>query len=156
MGLRENLWRHPISQLSLRKALTVSPAMPVRQAVELMRREKIGAVIAINEAGKPTGMFNEKLLIRLLAYRPEAADEPIGSHLSVRIVCLRRDEPIARLIDVMQKHSLRWVCVVDEEGRAVALTGLRGVMEYVIDYFPRLVKVQPIEAKLSMEHREGA
>ena len=155
MGLRENLWREPITSLALREAVTVSPSMTVRQTVELMRDRKVGAVITVDAAGKPNGMFTEKLLIRLLAYRSEALNEPVGSHITPRIVCLRRDEPIARVIDVMQKHSLRWVCIVDEAGKAVALTGLRRVMEYVIEHVPRIVKVQPIEPKLSMQQREG-
>jgi CBS domain-containing protein len=101
-------------------------------------------------------MFTEKLLIRLLAHRPEAVDEPVAEHQSVRIVCLRGEEPIARLITTMQKHALRWVCMVDGDGRPTALADLRGVIEYVADHVPRIVKVQPIEPKLSMEQREGA
>jgi hypothetical protein len=49
------------------------------------------------------------------------------------------------------------VSIVDADGRPTALTGLRGVVEYVADYFPRQVKVQPIDgSKVSIKTREGA
>lgn len=156
MGLRENLRREPISQLELHKAVTVRPQTPVHEAIEALRRESVGAVIVTDDDGRPAGMFTEKLLIRLLVYRPEATHEPVASHMSARIECLKADEPIARLISTMQRHALRWVCVVDGDGRPTALADLRGVIEYVVDHFPRLVKVQPIEPRLSIENREGA
>ena len=46
--------------------------------------------------------------------------------------------------------------VLDDEGRPVGLTGQKGVMEYIAEHFPRQGKVQLMESKLHMDHREGA
>lgn len=156
MGLREDLRTEPIRNLTMRDAVTVLPSVSVRMAAERMHEQKIGALIVVNDEGLPVGMFTEKLLIRVLALNPSAMDQPVGSHMSNRCICLGQDEPVARLIAVMLEHNLRWVCVVDESGLPVGLTGLRGVIEFVVDELPRLVKVQPIDPMLSMPEREGA
>ncbi|MDH3583799.1 MAG: CBS domain-containing protein [Phycisphaerae bacterium] len=156
MGLQENIRAEPISDLLLRQAVTAPPQRPVRQVVATMRRVTLGAVIVVDEQGLPLGMFNEKLLIRMLADDPSALDQPVGDHMCQLPVTVRSDASIAKLINTMQAHKLRWICVVDAEGRPTNLTGLRGVMEYLIDYFPNSVKVQPMDEHFTIETREGA
>ena len=67
------------------------------------------------------------------------------------------DFGIAKVLDAMQNHGMRFVIVLDDDGKAIALTGQRGMMEYIADHFPRQVKVHMIDdAKLYMDQREGA
>ncbi len=156
MGLREDIQQQPISELALRPYVAVDAQTTVRNAVTKMKQLNLGAAIIVDSAGKAVGMFDEKKLLRLLTERPGGLDEPVGTHLSQQIVCLPRTATIAQLIATMQSRNLRWVCVVDDGGNPVAMTGLRGVVDYVADYFPRQVKVQPMDVKLAMEEREGA
>lgn len=157
MGLRENILREPISVLQLRPYAAVTADATVRQAVDAMRAKQIGATMIVDEAGKAIGMFNEKMLIRLLINNPKLMDDPIEQHMTRNIFTVQAGDSIAKLISTMQNRRLRWVSIVDEEGRPTALTGLRGVVEYVADYFPHQVKVQPIDgSKVSIKTREGA
>jgi CBS domain-containing protein len=156
MGLRENLLTEPVTKLAMRVLITARPGTTVRQACEAMRQAKLGAVIVVDDAGHPLGMFNEKLLIRLMAGDIGQLDDPVSKHMTHNVVCMRETDTIAQLIATMQGRKLRWICVVDAGGKATALTGLRGVMEYVVEHHPRSVKVQPMRANLSMDQREGA
>ncbi len=156
MGLKDNIYHDTVGDLSLRKLVTVSPDDTVERACALMRQARLGAAIAIDDAGRPVGMFNEKLLIRLLAEQPGAMGEPVRNHMTVNVVTVKKSHSIAKLINIMRQRQYRWVCVVDDKGVAVALTGLRGVMEYVVDHFPRSVKVEPIQSNISIDQREGA
>ncbi len=156
MGLREDIQTQTVSDLVLRPFVAVRGQTTIRQAVAKMKQFNLGAAIIVDDAGKAVGMFDEKKLVRLLNDRPGALDEAVGTHLSQQIVCLPTTATIADLIKLMQSRNLRWVCVVDEEGKPTAMTGLRGVVDFVADYFPRQVKVQPMDVKLAMEEREGA
>jgi hypothetical protein len=75
--------------------------------------------------------------------------------MSRQVVRLSGSNSIATLLRAMQQQRLRWVCVVDNDGRPLALTGLRGVIDFVVDSFARDVRVQPITEKLPVQ-REGA
>ncbi len=156
MGLRQNMLDEPVSTLAWRKLVTFSPEEPVRTVCERMREQRVGAAVTLDDAGRPIGLFTEKLLIRLLQRDPDQMDRPIGPHATDYVVCIREDDSIARLVATMQKRDLRFICVCDGDGKALALTGLRGVMEHVVSYFPRSVLVEPMESNLSIEQREGA
>lgn len=156
MGLIDSILSDPISRLTLRPQMGVSPNATVREVCDVMRAEHVGCAIVLDPHSKPLGMFNEKMLVRLLATNPAGVDEPVKLHMTTNIVTIGIRDPVAKLVSIMQEHKLRWVCVVDEEGRAVAITGLRGLLEYVVDVFPHLVKVQPYEERLAMKSREGA
>lgn len=156
MALRENISHESVSELTLRPLVLFKPERPVNDACESMREGGLGATIAVDAVGRPVGMFNEKVLIRLLASNPDAVNEPAEKHMVREVVTVKVTDPIAELIATMKQRHLRWVCVVDEQGKATALTGLRGVMEYVVDHHPLLVKSTPIRRKLSMTEREGA
>ena len=156
MGLQDNIYTDTVADLSVRQLVKIKPSDTVQQACELMKEARLGAAVAVDEAGHPIGMFNEKLLIRLLATQPDALNTPVSEHMTTNVVTVKTSDSIAKLINIMREHQYRWVCVVDEQGKAVSLTGLRGVMEFVVDHFPRVVKGHPIDSKLSIEEREGA
>lgn len=156
MALRQEILNEPVSALSLRPLVTFSPDDPVRKVCDAMAEAQLGAAIAVDSSGRTVGMFNEKLLIRLLNENPEAMDEAAEKHMTRNVTCVKTTDTIATLIATMQHRKLRWVCVVDESGKATALSGLRGVMEYIVEHVPRWVSVQSMDAKLAMDEREGA
>ena len=156
MGLREDIRREPVSALGLRKVIPMSSSASVREAVAAMRENRRGYVTVQDEAGRPRGMFTERGLIRLLTTDASALDGPVGPHVSTEVPCVKATDSIATLLEVMQRERVRFVCVLDDEGKALGVTGQRGVMEYIADHFPRTVKAQVMDSKLSMDQREGA
>ena len=64
-------------------------------------------------------------------------------------------EPIANVIESMQSQKLRFIVVLDEQGKAVAITGQKGIMEYIADHFPRQIKVQRMSSDFFTGQREG-
>jgi len=156
MGLRENILLERVSDLPLRPLVFMQVDETVRSVLHRMSEGGLGAAITVDADGKPVGMFNEKLLIRLLHENPAAMDQPVGQVMTRNVICVQQGDSIATLIATMQQRKLRWVCVVDETGKATALTGLRGAMEYIVDHFPRRVYVQSTKSKLAVDQREGA
>lgn len=156
MGLYENMRREPLGTLSVRSVVTIDADATVRRACEIMRDADLGAVIVTDDGGVAVGMLNEKHLIRLLADRPEAIERPVHESMTTNLTRVRADQPIAELVAVMQDARLRWVCVVDDAGKPIGLTGLRGVMEYVVEHFPHQIKTEPITSHVTSGQREGA
>lgn len=156
MGLRENLEQEPISSLDLRELIKVKPADTVAHAVELMRAKRLGCVVVVDDHGRPVGKFTEKRLLALLLKKPAALQDHVSDYMTTPQVALAQTEPIAKVLHAMGAMSRRFVIVLDEDGKAIALTGQKGVMEYIAEHFPRVVKVQMMESKLYMDQREGA
>lgn len=156
MGLSQNILTQKVGDLPLRPLILLKDGQTARQVLQQMREREIGAAIAVDAQGKPVGVFNEKLLISLLVNNPAALDEPVVDYMTRNVACVSLNDSVATLIATMQQRMLRWVVVVDADGKAVNLTGLRGAMEFVVEHFPRRVLVQPLKSKLAIDEREGA
>lgn len=153
MGLRENILSEKVTELPLREAIAVPPSMSVREAVDRMRGKHLGCVVVVDDSGKPQGTFTEEDLIKMLS---GGLDSVVGDHLSLQWASVKIDAPIASVLEAMKSKNLRFVVVTDEEGRAVALTGQKGLMEYVAEHFPQQVMVQRVGVKPYSAKKEGA
>lgn len=156
MGLRQDIHEKTLADLELREVIGVSGATTAHDAVALMKEHGLGYVTVVDDAGKPRGVFTERSVIRLLMQNPAALSEPVSKWLDEDPPILKQSSPISKLLELMRSRSLRFVIVVDDEGKAVGVTGQRGLMEYIAEHFPRQVKVQTMESKLYMDQREGA
>ena len=156
MGLYQNMQDEPVSRLALRDPVTVSPDVTVRDAILKMREKNLGCVIAVDDAKKPLGMFNESMLTQLLATTPTILDEPLSKHLSTHWPWVKATDKIADVLEAMQMKNIRFLCVVDEAGCLVGLTGQKGLMEYVAEHFPQQVMVQRIGGTPYSRQQEGA
>ena len=156
MGLREHILNDPVSMLELRELIAVPQGTTVRQAIVLMQEKALGCVVAVDENGKPVGKFTERVLVKILLKGAKALDDPVESHMARAWAVVNNTDPISKVLERMQSRSLRFVVVLDDQGKAIALTGQKGVMEYIVDHFPRQVKVQRMQSKVHMDQREGA
>ena len=155
MGLHEDILNQPVSELDLRDVIVVDRHAEVRQAVSLMRQKRLGCVVIVDDQNKPLGKFTERVLVKLLENHSDALDQAVSDHMANTWACVQRTDPIAKVIEEMEAHKLRFVIVVDENGHPVALTGQKGVMEYIVDHFPRQVRAQRMSSEFFTGQREG-
>lgn len=157
MGLKENLAVEPVSALRLREAVTVPPSTLVREAIQKMRGKQLGCVVVVDDDGKPVGVFSEQRILQLLLSAPDALEsQTVEQHLDPAWATVRLTEPVAAVVKVMQARDLRFVVVLDAAGKAVALTGQKGLMEYIAEHFPQQVMVQQVGGHRYFSEAEGA
>lgn len=157
MGLRQELFEEPISALKFRELIRITPRTTVRESITKMRAASLGCCVVVDDHARPIGMFNEKMLMKLMTLQPQALDDRVETFMTRRMAVMYPDEPIAKLINILQQKKLRWVCVCDRQtDEPIAITGPKGVMEYVVDHFPRQVLVQSMTSKMHVDEREGA
>ncbi len=82
-------------------------------------------------------------------------NEPIKVRMATQWPWVRDSDPIADVLEAMQAKNVRFICVVDDQGRVAGLTGQKGLMEYVADHYPGQVMVQRVGAT-PYSKREGA
>ena len=155
MGLQENIRNEPVRQLNLRQPVVCSPETTLRTAIERMRECRLGCAIIVDQEHKPVGMFTESMLTGLIARGSVAWEDPVSCHMAEQWPWVKESDPIADILAAMQLKNVRFVCVVDEEGKLTALAGQKSLMEYVAEHFPGQVMVQRIGCPPCSE-REGA
>jgi CBS domain-containing protein len=156
MGLFENIHSEPVSRLSLRDPVVVSKNATIRDAIQQMRKQKLGCTIVIDDDRRPVGLFAESMLTKLIAQRPSAIAEPICDHADPNWPTVRLTDPIYCVLEALESRNIRFLIAVDQDGRLAGLTGQKGLMEYVAEHFPGEVIVQRIGGKPYPAKREGA
>jgi predicted transcriptional regulator len=156
MGLYENLHTETVSHLALRVPVIVHQDATIRDAILAMRARNLGCVIVVNEKHVPLGLFPESELTTLLSKNPKVVEEPLVNYLGPAWPTVKQSDVIAMVLDALESKNVRFLIVVDEQGKLVGLTGQKGLMEYVAEHFPGQVIVQRIGGSPYPADREGA
>lgn len=156
MGLLQDVMSQPVSDLPLRQPVLVPTTYSVRMVVVEMKKARLGCAYIVDEAGHPIGQFTERKLVRLLALNPSAMEQIITAHMDAvaGVVALR--DPVAKVLALMERAGLRFVCVKNRLGQVVGLTGQKSVMEFIADHLPDVVVRGRVESDRPLMTREGA
>lgn len=156
MGFREDLEQDQVSSLSLRDAIIVRSETTIGEAVGLMREKSLGCAVIVDPSGTASGIFTEQSLLAALTQHESLHEQTVGNFSDPGFLSLPSSAPIARVWDAIEQDGLRFICVTDDGGQLIGVTGQRGIFEYLADCFPQQVLVQRLGSKPWMEQREGA
>jgi CBS domain-containing protein len=156
MGLIENLSADCVKHLNLREAVCVSSDVPVRYCVEKMRSAALGCVVIVDDDHKPLGMFTEAVLRELLLKEPDVLDQSVSQVMASPAPWVHEDDPVSTVLEAMERKNIRFVCVVDAQGVVKALTGQKGLMEFIAEHYPHQAYVQREDSTAFPSTREGA
>jgi len=145
MGLQEKLQTEPVTRLNIRTPVAVTPSTSVRKAIFKMRDAGLGCTIVVGRDKKPVGVFTEAMLRHLVLRSPRFAGQAIGEHMAKTFPCVKESDPVGIVVDAMDAKNIRFVVVVDEQGKLAGLTGQKGLMEYVAEQFHREVVTYRID-----------
>lgn len=103
-------------------AVTVSPEMPIEDAIACMSKAPASCVL-ITQQQRPIGIFTERDLVRLIASTQSTIGEPISTVMTPAVKTLRAAEiqDAFSLSQYMQQYRLRHLPVVDDDGQLVGI-----------------------------------
>jgi arabinose-5-phosphate isomerase len=96
----------------------------VREVFAHARRggRRSGAVLLLHPDGRLAGLFTDSDLARLIeARRDDALDGPIAAVMTARPYALPVGARVAEALDLLQRHKISELPILDAEGRAVGL-----------------------------------
>ncbi len=156
MSFRADIEQTPTSSLPLRDPVIVHSGTLVRAAIADMRTKSLGCAVIVDYAGVPSGIFTEQSVIELLVQNASLDDRPIQDFADSHFISVKSSEPISRVWDAIQLAGARFVCVTDDDGRLIGITGQRGVAEFLADCFAKQVTAQRLGSTPWLQDREGA
>jgi len=105
----------------------------VRQVFVQARRgsRRIGAVLLLEDDGRLAGLFTDGDLARLIENRrEEALDGPIRAVMTARPFTLPLGARVADALELMQRHKISELPILDAEGRPVGLLDLTDLLPW--------------------------
>lgn len=105
----------PLSAIIRRKPVTCSPDTTVRQALEVMRDQRIGSMVAADEEGRPLGIMTLHDVLDRIAIPQIDLDQPVVEIMSMQLSYLPPQAMAHEAALMMAKHGFRHVLVVENE-----------------------------------------
>lgn len=113
-----------------RPPATIPVTATVEEAVEAMANNNVGLLVIVDprEPRKPLGVISERDVIRTIAGKAPLTVTVDRAGTMERFIWIRDDEPIYRAADLMRKHHIRHLVVLDGEGKLVGVLSIRDLI----------------------------
>ena len=114
-----------------RKPLVITEDRPLIEAIDIMARENVGAVVIVEDLSsmRLRGIVTERDVIRALSRR-FPLDTPVGKvgTMGPRVVRARVDDSVSTVASLMVEYRVRHVVVVDENDAVVGVISVRDLL----------------------------
>jgi CBS domain-containing protein len=132
----EQIVNVPISQVSSREPIRVTPDILLGEVVDLMHNGRTGAALVVDERGELVGIFTEHDLLRRADHDSnDWRDKPVESMMTGRPRVIREDDTVAEALRRMDAGRHRHLPVV--RGRVpVGVVSVRELLAHVASKFP--------------------
>jgi CBS domain-containing protein len=131
--------RQPVRILSPRPPIALPKEASVREVIRVMRQERIGCVLVV-ENEVLIGIVTERdLLLKLEGH----LDQPVTALMTPDPETLSEDDPVAWALNKMSVGGFRHVPLVDAAGHPVGIVSVKDIVDYLVDLFPNDVLTVP-------------
>jgi CBS domain-containing protein len=116
-----------------RTVVTIAPGETIADAVELMRRKRIGAVVVSDDGVRVGGILSERDIVHALAEKGAAILElGVAALMTRHVFTCRPDDTVAELMAEMTERRIRHLPVVDG-GRLTGIVSIGDVVKNRLD-----------------------
>ena len=126
-----------ISTILATKGSTVFTAKPhqtVRDVVKLMVDKRIGAVVIIDETGRPVGIVSERDVVRELAKNEQVLNEPVSQVMTSDVIIARPGDDVKAVSKTMTVKRFRHLPVM-EHHELVGIVSIGDVVKAQLDEY---------------------
>jgi CBS domain-containing protein len=102
------------------RVVTVRPTHSVTGAVTLLAEKSLGALVVVDDEGRPIGIVTERHVVRRLAADRDALARTVGDIMTRDVVVTTPEDELTSVLRVMTDRRIRHLPVVDRAG----LTGI--------------------------------
>lgn len=117
------------------RIITVRLREPIETAVQILSRENVGALVVKDvcrtEGNVVVGMFSERDVVRALVDKgPKVLQMTVEDLMSKTIVSCSPDDELDEVIDLMDRHQVRHLPVLEEQ-TLIGVVSIRDVVHAV-------------------------
>jgi CBS domain-containing protein len=129
--VERSLMEETVAQLHPRTAVTLSATAPVRQAIEVMLANDIGAVLVVNENGALAGIFSERdLLTKVALPDRDHTSEPLSRFMTPSPETVRPTDTLAFVLHKMDCGGYRHLPVL-KDGQPLGMISVRDMLRHI-------------------------
>jgi CBS domain-containing protein len=129
--IERSLMEDPVSVLTPKKAVTVPVTATVRQAIQAMLANRIGALLVVQDDGRLAGIFSERdLLVRVAGMLDPELDLPVRHFMTHNPETVTSHDTLAFALHKMDVGGYRHLPVIKDD-KPVAVISVRDMLRHI-------------------------
>ena len=109
---------------------TMTPSQTLSEAVQLLAKRRIGAVVVTKDRDRIAGILSERDVVRVIGLDgPGRLDDPVASVMTSKVVTCDGNETVHQIMEHMTAGRFRHLPVV-QEGRLVGIISIGDVVKH--------------------------
>ncbi len=137
-----------LSTLGLKQPISVTSGTSVQEVLGLLRDNKIGAVLVVNERGAVLGIFTERdCVLKVLDVVKDLGAAKVDDFMTKDPVKETPECSIAYALNLMSSGGFRHLPIVDDEDKPIGVISVKDVVDAIVGSF--LDDVMSLETELS-------
>lgn len=112
--------------------ITLSDKVTVRETIECLKKYKIGCVLAVNDAGKLTGVFSERDVVSKVSLTALDLDRtPLSKVMTADPHTETLETSIAFALQQMSDGGYRHIPVVDDDNFPIGIISVKDILDFI-------------------------
>jgi CBS domain-containing protein len=129
--IERSLMEDPVSVLQPKKPITVRPTATVRETIEMMLDQDIGALLVVDTDERLLGIFSERdLLTKVAGLQEVYAELPIKRFMTPNPETVTATDTLAFALHKMDVGGYRHLPVL-QDGRPVGVISVRDMLRHI-------------------------
>jgi CBS domain-containing protein len=95
--------------------ITIGPRQTIREAIALLAAHKIGALIAIDEQGKPVGILSERDIVRAAVGNEQVFSQKVGDLMTTKVTIGSPQDALRPVVHTMTEKRFRHLPIMDQD-----------------------------------------
>lgn len=152
--------RSKSGQQSLRDLMTRNPECvsekdEIRKAAQMMVECDCGAIPVLSQDGKPVGIITDRdIVVRVIAKGQDVQNATVGDAMTSSVKFVRETDSIDDVRNVMSRHQVRRVPVVDRDEKIVGIIALADLATDVAKHGDQEMKLAETVQEISETKKE--
>ncbi|MBK8984893.1 MAG: CBS domain-containing protein [Chloroflexi bacterium] len=114
--------------------MTIAPDRPIREAIGLLVGHNIGALVVVDDNGRPIGILSERDIIRTAAVNEQVFDHSVADLMTHDVITGTPQDDIHSLAHTMTEHRFRHIPIV-EEGKLLGIISIGDILKAQRDQY---------------------
>lgn len=114
--------------------VTVKPSQTIREAIALLVKHRIGALVVVDDAGKVVGLVSERDFVREAARNEALFGEPVSAIMTTDVIVASPGDDIQSVEQTMTVKRFRHLPILDE-GELIGIVSIGDVVKAQLDQY---------------------
>ena len=114
--------------------VTVKPSQTIREAIALLVKHRIGALVVVDDAGKVVGLVSERDFVREAARNEALFREPVSAIMTTDVIVASPGDDIQSVEQTMTVKRFRHLPILDE-GELIGIVSIGDVVKAQLDQY---------------------